>query len=304
MKCTKCGGYATVRVPRHNAAFCNEHYVEHIRRQVDRTIREFRMFSPEDSVLVAVSGGKDSMALWHILDALGYTVHAVHLNSGFETFSAESAETVRAYATAHDLSYHEILVQDQVGFSFEEAGTHSGKSPCALCGTIKRYVLNGVARDAGVAALATGHNLDDEAAFLMNNVLNWQMGYLERQSPLLPAEAGMARRTKPLVRVTDEETARYCELVGIEPTRGRCPYATDVTSHFYKDMLHEMENHAEGIKAAFYLGFLRRLQPMLAERRDARELEPHVCPECGYKTMNPGRCFVCSLRAKVANSTD
>jgi tRNA(Ile)-lysidine synthase TilS/MesJ len=300
MKCTKCGGYATVRVPRHNAAFCNEHYVEHIQRQVERTIREFRMFSLQEPVFVAVSGGKDSIALWHILDALGYTIHAVHLDSGFESFSAESAAAVRAFGTTHGLSSRLVSMKERLGFSFEDAAARSGKSPCALCGTLKRYVLNSIARETAAGVLATGHNLDDESAFLMNNVLNWQMDYLERQSPVLPAEAGMARRTKPLVRVTDRETARYCELVGIQPTRARCPYATDVTSHFYKDVLQEIEDHAEGIKAAFYLGFLRRLHPVLAERREARDPEPHVCPECGYKTMNPGPCFVCTLRGKVA----
>lgn len=299
MKCTKCGGYATVRVPRHNAAFCNEHYVEHIRRQVERSIHDFRMFTAADTVLVAVSGGKDSMALWHILHVLGYRVQAVHLNSGFETFSVESAAAVRAFAESRRLPLREVSVEEELGFSFEQARAKSGKSPCSLCGTFKRYVLNKTARETDATVLATGHNLDDETAFLMNNVLNWQMEYLERQAPVLPAEAGMSRRTKPLVRVTDEETARYCELVGIHHTRATCPYATDVTSHFYKGVLREIENNAEGIKAAFYLGFLRKLQPILADRREAREPDPHVCPDCGYKTLNPGRCFVCTLRAAV-----
>jgi tRNA(Ile)-lysidine synthase TilS/MesJ len=292
-----------VRVPRHNAAFCNEHYVAHIQHQVQRTIHEFAMFTPEEPVLLAVSGGKDSMALWHILNALGYTVHAVYLESGFGAFSEESAAAVEAFGAQHELGRRVVSVKDQVGFSFEQARSHSGKSPCSLCGTLKRYVLNRLGREVS-AVLATGHNLDDEASFLMNNVLNWQMGYLERQSPVLPAEAGMCRRTKPLVRVTDAETARYCELVGIEPTRAGCPYADGVTSHFYKDVLQEVEEHAEGIKAAFYLGFLRKLQPILSGRREGREPDPHVCPECGYKTMNPERCFVCTLREKVAQSTD
>ena len=64
MKCKVCRQHAVVDVRRHNAAFCQEHFVVHIHNQVARTIKEFKMFDPDDRLLIAVSGGKDSLALW------------------------------------------------------------------------------------------------------------------------------------------------------------------------------------------------------------------------------------------------
>ena len=61
-----------IDIRRHNAAFCQECFLHHCREQVRRAIHEFDMFDPGDRVLGAVSGGKDSLALWDLLLALDY----------------------------------------------------------------------------------------------------------------------------------------------------------------------------------------------------------------------------------------
>ena len=72
MKCRVCRGPAVIDVRRHNAGFCREHFVRHCEEQVRRAIHDQRMLTPDDRVLVAVSGGKDSLALWDLLVGLGY----------------------------------------------------------------------------------------------------------------------------------------------------------------------------------------------------------------------------------------
>ena len=67
MKCRKCGDTAALELRRHNAAFCTPHFVEFFRKQVREAIRQHRMFGPDERILVAVSGGKDSLALWDVL---------------------------------------------------------------------------------------------------------------------------------------------------------------------------------------------------------------------------------------------
>ena len=67
MKCRVCREPAVIDLRRHNANFCHEHFVAHCEEQVRRAIRHFSMIGPDDRVVVAVSGGKDSYAL---LDAL------------------------------------------------------------------------------------------------------------------------------------------------------------------------------------------------------------------------------------------
>ena len=85
MKCRSCRGKAVIEVRRHHAAFCTEHFLTMFRNQVETAIRRLRMMSPEDRVLLAVSGGKDSLALWDVLLDLGYDVTGLYLGLGSGT---------------------------------------------------------------------------------------------------------------------------------------------------------------------------------------------------------------------------
>ena len=68
------------------------------------------------------------------------------------------------------------------------------RSPCSACGLSKRHVFDEAALSGGYGALATGHNLDDEASVLFGNVLRWQTEYLARQQPVLEAQAGFPKK--------------------------------------------------------------------------------------------------------------
>ena len=97
MKCTECREHAVVDVRRHNAGFCKDHFIEHIHGQVVKAIKDFDMFSPEDRLLIAVSGGKDSLAIWDILIDLGYDTTGFYLDlgiGGYSTRSKEASSTV------------------------------------------------------------------------------------------------------------------------------------------------------------------------------------------------------------------
>jgi tRNA-5-methyluridine54 2-sulfurtransferase len=99
MKCRRCKAPAIVELRRHNAAFCRDCFLRHVRQQVRRAIEGYDMLEPSDRVLVAVSGGKDSLALWDVLLDLGYRPMAC-------TWGWASAGTrrghdvVRAFATS------------------------------------------------------------------------------------------------------------------------------------------------------------------------------------------------------------
>ncbi len=75
----------------------------------------------------------------------------------------------------------------------------------------------------GYDVLATGHNLDDEAAVLFGNTLQWSGDFLLRQGPVLPEMPGMARKAKPLCRLYEREMTSYAILRGIEYIYEECP---------------------------------------------------------------------------------
>src|SRR5919108_1913400 len=98
MKCKRCRGPAVVEVRRHNAAFCAECFVHHVREQVRRAIKSYAMFGPDDRVLVCVSGGKDSLGLWDLLLDLGYRASGLYLGLGIGDYSERSGLAARAFA--------------------------------------------------------------------------------------------------------------------------------------------------------------------------------------------------------------
>ena len=82
MKCRRCHARAVVSLPSHNTAFCPDCFLDFFSKQVDRGIREQGLMTKDDRVLVALSGGKDSLALMLELGRQGYNVTAMHIDLG------------------------------------------------------------------------------------------------------------------------------------------------------------------------------------------------------------------------------
>src|SRR3989304_2054531 len=98
MRCRKCGEPAVINMRHHKLSLCGEHYGEWFVAQTDRAIGKYDMFSREDRVLVAVSGGKDSLALWDVLLQLGYRTDGLYLGLGMGEDGTRSGEGVRPLA--------------------------------------------------------------------------------------------------------------------------------------------------------------------------------------------------------------
>ncbi len=328
-KCRKCGGAAVINMRQHKLALCEEHFLEWVPQQAQRFIEKYKMFTPDERILVAVSGGKDSLSLWDILLRLGYQADGLYISLGIDggvEYSRQSRQKcerfLEQWLTTDDgrpMTDDGRMTNDEqrmtMGFAFRPAlhvvdiaqvygesipqlaaRTRRGRGkPCSVCGLIKRHVMNRVAREGGYAALATGHNLDDEAAVLFGNVLSWQGGYLLRQAPVLPADRpGLARKVKPLCRLYEREMAAYALVRGIDYIYDECPYAIGSISIYHKEILNRMELERPGVKLQFYLSFLKaREEGLFAQRIEQVEL--HACEKCGQPTSAPGLCAFCRL---------
>ena len=301
MKCRVCRGPAVLDIRRHNAAFCRDHFLAHCREQVRRAVHEHKMFDAGDRIVVAVSGGKDSLALWDLLSRLGIEADGVYVGLGIGEYSDDSGGFARGFAAQRLLHLREIDLAAEHGFDVPTAATATRRAPCGACGLSKRHLFNVAALQGGYDVVATGHNLDDEAAVLLGNVLRWDTGYLARQHPVLPAAPGFAKKVKPLVRLGERETAAYCVLRGIDYQVEECPMAPGNRHLAYKSALNELEARSPGTKAAFLAGFVERVHDRFApdavpEREDLRS-----CQECGSPTPG-GVCAFCRLQARTAGA--
>ena len=293
-KCRACRGPAIIDLPRHNANFCAEHLEQFCRRQVDKAIEDFDMLSPGDRVLVAVSGGKDSLAVWDVLVEAGYAADGLYIGLGIGEYSDESGRYVRDFAKQRGLTLHEIDLRTEFGYDVPTAAAATRRVPCSACGLSKRRLFDRAALEGGYDVVATGHTLDDEAAVLFGNTLRWEIEYLARQLPVLPAGDGFPKKIKPLIRLTERETAAWCIVRGIDYIVEECPIAAGNRHLGYKQALNEIEQRSPGSKAAFYLGFLDRMAPLLAGQTAASEGALHACTRCGDPTTGEV-CAFCRL---------
>ncbi len=298
-KCRACGEPAIIDLPRHNANFCAEHFQQLFRRQVERAIEDFEMCRPGDRLLVAVSGGKDSLAVWDVLLELGYEADGFYVGLGIGDYSVESADYVRRFADERGLTLLTTDLRDDYGYDVPTAAKVTKRVPCSACGMSKRHLFDKAAIDGGYDVVVTGHNLDDEAAVLFGNVLRWDIDYLARQRPVLPAANGFPKKIKPLIRLTERETAAWCLIRGIDYLVEECPIAAGNRHLHYKEALNSIEATSPSAKAAFYLEFLDKMAPLLDGRSAADAGELGECRTCGAPTTAEV-CAFCRLVDRTA----
>ena len=308
-RCTteRCRNTAVIEVARHRAAYCSEHFIDHVRTLVRDAINRHSMISYSDRILVAVSGGKDSLALWDVLLDMGYQADGLYLGLGIGEYSDRSHDLVRSFAGARGATLHTVDLAEEYGYAIPEATGLRSRSSCGVCGLSKRYVFNRVALEHGYDVMATGHNLDDEAAQLLGNVLRWQTPFMARQSVVLPAtEAGMARKVKPLYRLSEREMAAYCVIKQLDYVVEECPMVGGNTVLRYKDALNELERHSPGTKAQFLFGFLDRVRDEHFAGADTDAAALQACTQCGQPTASHGDgpivCAFCRTRTRVLHS--
>jgi len=296
VKCRKCGGGAALELRRHNAAFCPPHFIEFFKKQVAEAIHKHRMFTREETVMVAVSGGKDSLALWDVLIEDGYQTTGLYLDLGIFDYSVESKSKCEVFAASRGQRLHVERVADAVGAPIPEVQKATRRPTCSACGLSKRYLMNRAALEHGYPVVATGHNLDDEAATLFGSVMHWQTDALPRQSPALAStHPKLVRRVKPLYRLSELETAAYAFLRGIDYIVEECPFAKGATSLAHKELLNRLEETSPGAKHNFLFGFLEKARAAF-ERIEEVTLE--ACASCGQVTTG-AICAFCKLADQV-----
>lgn len=304
MKCRVCKEAAIIDLPRHNANFCAEHFLQLCRRQVEKAISEFQMLEPGNRVLVAVSGGKDSLAVWDILNELGFRADGLYVGLGIGDYSASSQDYAEAFARERGFDLKVLELREEFSFDVPTAARATRRVPCSACGLSKRHVFDSYAKEHSYDVVVTGHNLDDEAAVLFGNTLRWDVDYLARQLPVLPSRSGFPKKVKPLIRLTEREMAAWCIVRKIDYIVEECPLAVGNRHLNYKAALNTIEEASPGSKASFYLGFLERMAPLLADRHESGLLTVHPCSTCGAPTGSEDslECAFCRLRARSSSS--
>lgn len=275
-------------MPSHNANFCPKCFIKFFETAVERGLKKFP-FSPSTPLLVAVSGGKDSLAAWNVLHELGYNTRGLHIRLGIDGFSEASRDAVATFARERSLVWFDYSLETVFGFSIPAIQRKMRRKICSICGMLKRQLLNRLSVREGYGVVVVGHNLDDEAGRLLGNIVRHRRQYLGRQSPYLPAtHPKLAAKCKPLYRVEAREIRIYCRLKSIRPVETPCPLSEGATSHRFKEALNFLEASMPGTKRDFLFSYLKRHEP----EPPARPFQD--CTLCGEPSYGK-ICSVCHL---------
>ena len=296
LKCKKCGKIKQgIHLRSYNLRLCLDCFLDFFRKRVEETIEKFKMFEKKDKIAVAISGGKDSMALAKALKDLGYNVSLFHINTNIkrENYAEKSQKAVEEFAKKEKLPLKILNFKDEIGIDIKVASKIAKKDICGSCGMIKRYILNREAKDFNV--IVTGHTLDDEAGSLLSSLIFWKE-FINRQWPILEEEEGLKRKAKPLTFCFEKETKLFCQTLNLPYNAQTCPLRGGPYV-FFKKIIHSLEENMPSSVLNFYKGFLKRKRKMgFVEIQ--KSLKP--CHKCGYLTVAEV-CNFCRLKEKIEN---
>jgi len=301
MKCRMCKEKeAVIHLKRHKLSVCEKCYMIFFERQVEKGIEQYKMFKSEDKIGICVSGGKDGNVLLYILKKMGYNVVGIHINLGIGEYSKKCKDVVKDFRKKYKVEIKTFDLKNKLGYSLDEIVEKvkiRKRKPCSICSLIKRYLFNKIAFEQNLDVLATGHNMDDEIAFIFSNILKWDLAALSRNKVVLEGKEKLVKKVKPLFRVTDKEVETYAKICGIPFLKEKCPYEKGATSIFYKKVWEIMEKKKPGIKASFYFTFLKNVDKFEVF---SENIELRACKICGFPTTSEV-CSFCKLIEKISD---
>ncbi len=303
----KCGRPAVIRLRTSGQSLCGDHFVRSFERRAKSALADQGRL-PEGTVAVALSGGKDSVALLHFLHGITHKnprikLVAVTINEGIEGYRETSLDICREVTEKLGVEWKLVATQDLAGYTIDQfaAGekgpdAHGQARPaCGPCGVFRRVGINRLAAEAGASVVATGHNLDDMAQTVLMNVLEGDVERLGRLAPHAEAQPGLIRRVIPFREVSEKEVLLYCLLNGLPiHDEAECPYAERARRFAMRDTLLELEDRSPGTRHGL-LRFQDKVKDLLAHR-PAEDLPPMVaCATCGEPTSGT-TCKACQWR--------
>ena len=243
--CELCGRAAVYLDRVRNRHLCGDHLVRDVEDQVRRTIRDYRLIRPGDRLAIALSGGKDSTALLHLLSKISrefgeVTLAAITVDEGIAGYREATMRVAREMAAGLGVEHRIISFEEIAGSTLDAMVRAGGDRPCSLCGVHRREALLRAAEGLGATAIATGHNLNDEAQTVVMNCLRGDLPGFTRMPARDPGGSGI-RRIKPLFRVPEKEVALYGILTGIFRELPECPYAGTALRSEVRRMVDRLE---------------------------------------------------------------
>lgn len=267
--------------------FSQKEFIQYLEKKTLETIQKWSMFKRDSKIAVAVSGGKDSTTLLHILKKIESNFPSkllmIHINEGIENYSDISEKIVRKTARNLHLPLYVETIKEKFGHSVDEVASVSERrrkhNPCTYCGVWRRWLLNDIANKVNADRLVTAHCVDDEAQTILLNILRGSFTGLLRLKTRPESIPRVVPHVKPFRSIKEKEITLYAHLKGIQYNDKECPHAEEGMRWDIRQWLYRQEEKYPGTYHA-----ILNLGTKIKRRCEAQREEENLtmCERGGY----------------------
>jgi len=236
-------------------------------RKVGEAIKDYNLIEDGDNILVALSGGKDSLVLLYLLELLrkrapiSFSIKAINVDEGFPGFKADQLKDFCSNLKIDFCHYPTNI------YNIIQKKQRKSKSLCPLCSRLRRGILYAFAKKEKFNKLALAHNLDD---FLETFFLNlFFAGKLKAMSPKLYADDGVNIVIRPMVYVEEKAIEKFIIQKAMFITESTCPWKASKRSKrsVIKNWLKKLTAEYPEIKKSILIALKRvHLRHLLDQR--------------------------------------
>jgi len=282
---------------------CKKCFAISIENKVRATIAKYSMLEHDDRLAIAVSGGKDSLSLLHILARIERkfpkaSLVAVSIDEGIKGYRDKALEIAAENCKKLSVEHHIVSFKELYGCTQDEIVRRLKKegktelTPCAYCGVLRRKALNIVAREVKADKVATAHTLDDETQTILLNILHGDPLRIAREKPVTDdVHPKLVQRIKPFCRIPERETTLYAYIKELRFQDMPCPYASEAMRNDIRLFLNRMEHKHSGTKFTMFKS-IEKIRPAIA--KIVRKEELNECNKCGEPTTER-ICKACQM---------
>ena len=295
MNCDRCDNVAVYSRKYSGEKLCSSCFSNSILQKTARTISKYNMIEKGDIVGVAVSGGKDSLSLLHVLKKMSeshnFELKAITIDEGIPGYRDEALGIVKDFCNKNEVEQKIYSFKDLFGVILEESlelRKNEKTSSCSICGVLRRRALDLGSRDLGTDVIATGHNLDD---FLQTFIINLLSGDTNKIGWMDPdTSSNKTRRIKPFCEIYEKEIVFYAFVNEIPFQAEQCPHMNEGIRTEIREFMNSLENNHAGIKNSVY----RSIEKIFNLVKDSNYKHRRICLKCGNECTGQV-CSVCNM---------
>ncbi len=291
-ECGKCGsGYVITKNKQSGIYLCRDCFIDSIEKKVIKNIKKENLLEKGDNVLVALSGGKDSVTLLEILNSFRerniIDICAVSVDEGIANYRQSGINIAINHAKRLGIEHKVVCLKDEYGVSLDEImGNNNHRGSCTYCGVFRRDIINKTAREMGATKIATGHNLDDETQSIIMNYLEGNIDNLTKLGAKTQSPADkFTVKIKPLREITEHDIGLYVIAKQLEVHFDSCPYAQQSFRMEVSQLINNLENKHPTIKYSILRGY-DKVKNAIGDSLNKKFHSHTNCIKCGEPTAN------------------